>query len=72
MIFVIQFSQNSDTHALQLKLDELIRATDAARNVFVGCEGLADEEQAEFKSEFGALQKRARERALARAARQKD
>jgi len=67
MVFVIQSSQNSDTHALQLKLDELIRATDAARNVFVGCEGLPDEELTQFKSEFNALQKRARERALAKA-----
>jgi low affinity Fe/Cu permease len=69
MVFVIQSSQNSDTHALQLKLDELIRVTDAARNVFVGCEGLPDEELSQFRSEFNALQRRARERALAKTAR---
>jgi low affinity Fe/Cu permease len=63
MVFVIQSSQNSDTHALQLKLDELIRATDAARNVFLGCEGLPDEDLSAFQTEFIALQKRARDRA---------
>src|SRR5271154_1486326 len=48
MVFVIQSSQNNDTHALQLKLDELIRATDSARNVFLGCEGLPDEAMRAF------------------------
>lgn len=66
MVFIIQSSQNNDTHALQLKLDELIRATDAARNVFMGCEGLPEEELAHFRAEFDALQKRARERAEAK------
>ncbi len=66
MVFVIQSSQNNDTHALQLKLDELIRVTEAARNVFLGCEGLSDEELSAFQSEFNALQKRAQERAAAR------
>jgi low affinity Fe/Cu permease len=67
MVFVIQSSQNNDTHALQLKLDELIRATDAARNVFLGCEGLPDEDLSVFQKEFNALQKRARDRAAERA-----
>ena len=66
MVFVIHSSQNSDTAALQLKLDELIRATQSARNVFMGCEGLPEEELAAFHSEFNALQKRARERAEAK------
>ena len=63
MVFVIQSSQNNDTQALQLKLDELIRATDAARNVFLGCEGLPEEDFSAFQTEFNALQKRARARA---------
>ncbi len=66
MVFVIQSSQNNDTHALQLKLDELIRATESARNVFLGCEGLPEEDLAAFQMEFDALQKRARERAATR------
>jgi low affinity Fe/Cu permease len=65
MVFVIQSSQNNDTHALQLKLDELIRATTTARNVFLGCEGLPDAEIRAFQAEFDALQQRARERAAA-------
>jgi low affinity Fe/Cu permease len=67
MVFVIQSSQNNDTHALQLKLDELIRATDSARNVFLGCEGLPDEAMRAFQEEFGALQRRAREQASTKA-----
>jgi low affinity Fe/Cu permease len=63
MVFVIQSSQNSDTQALQLKLDELIRATDSARNVFLGCEGLPDDAIREFQAEFDELQQRARQKA---------
>jgi low affinity Fe/Cu permease len=62
MVFVIQSSQNNDTHALQLKLDELIRATESARNVFLGCEGLPEDAMRAFQEEFGALQRRARAR----------
>src|SRR5215210_5829882 len=36
MVFLIQSSQNRDGAALQAKLDEIIRATDAARNEFMG------------------------------------
>ncbi|MCU0729809.1 MAG: low affinity iron permease family protein [Sphingopyxis sp.] len=44
MVFVIQNSQNRDAAALQAKLDELIRANDAARNQFIGIEHLTDAE----------------------------
>ena len=44
MVFVIQNSQNRDAAALQAKLDELIRATQAARNEFIGIEHLSDTE----------------------------
>lgn len=40
MVFVIQNSQNRDAAALQAKLDELIRASRAARNEFIGIEHL--------------------------------
>jgi low affinity Fe/Cu permease len=38
MVFLIQGAQNRDTEAVQLKLDELIRASGRARNAFVGLE----------------------------------
>lgn len=40
MVFLIQHSQSRDTAAIQLKLDELIRATGAARNAVIGAEAL--------------------------------
>lgn len=43
MVFLIQNSQNRDGAAIQVKLDELIRAS-AAKNFFVGIEHLTDEE----------------------------
>ena len=39
LVFMIQNTQNRDTEALQLKLDELIRANTAARNSMMGLEG---------------------------------
>jgi len=44
MVFLIQHTQNKDTHALQLKLDELIRATDGAHNALMNLEELSEEE----------------------------
>jgi low affinity Fe/Cu permease len=43
MVFLIQNSQNRDSAAIQVKLDELIRVS-AARNSLVGIERLTDEE----------------------------
>lgn len=57
MVFLIQATQNRDTLALQLKLDELIMATKNARNRIAGIEDASDEEIGKAKSE---MQKRAK------------
>ena len=44
MVFLIQNTQNRDAAAMQAKLDELLRATDGARDQFIGIEHLTDRE----------------------------
>jgi low affinity Fe/Cu permease len=44
MVFLIQNTQNRDGAALQAKLDELIRATEDARNTYMHIEKLPEEE----------------------------
>jgi low affinity Fe/Cu permease len=48
MVFLIQNSQNRDNAAIQVKLDELIRAS-AAKNVFMGIEQLTDDQIARMR-----------------------
>jgi low affinity Fe/Cu permease len=60
MVFLIQNSQNRDSAALQVKLDELIQATAAARNSLVGLEHLTSEEVEEIRSKCEARAKQAR------------
>jgi low affinity Fe/Cu permease len=55
MVFLIQNTQNRDTKAIQLKLDELIHANTKARDTFVGLEDLTDEELVELDKEFKKL-----------------
>ena len=55
MVFLIQNTQNRDSHALHLKLDELIRANDLARNRLMGLEHLTDAELDELQAEFTLL-----------------
>src|ERR1700742_2892390 len=52
MVFLIQATQNRDTLALQLKLDELIMASRDARNEIAGIEDASDEEIGEAKNEM--------------------
>lgn len=58
MVFLIQNTQNRDSKAMQLKLDELIVAT-KARNAFVNLEDLTDEELAQLNTEFKTVQEKA-------------
>ncbi len=55
MVFVIQNTQNRDTKALQLKLDELIRVNMAARNSLMSLEEKSEPEVEEIKSAFVEL-----------------
>jgi low affinity Fe/Cu permease len=62
MVFLIQNTQNRDTEAIQLKLDELIRATQGAHNALLNLEEIDDEQLARYQASY---------RKLARAAQQK-
>jgi len=61
MVFLIQNTQNRDGKAIQLKLDELIRALEGARNKLVDLEDLSDEELKKLEQEFQRLHKRSQE-----------
>jgi low affinity Fe/Cu permease len=52
MVFVIQNTQNRDTQALHLKLDELIRVSTTARNSLMGLEEKSELEVEKVKSTF--------------------
>jgi low affinity Fe/Cu permease len=64
MVFVIQNTQNRDSQVVQLKLDELIRAVEAARNELVDLEDLSDDELHDLQRQFESLRRTA-ERAVA-------
>ncbi|MDX2055042.1 MAG: low affinity iron permease family protein [Polyangiaceae bacterium] len=55
MVFLIQNTQNRDSHALHLKLDELIRANKEARNNLLALEELSDEDMRKLQLEFERL-----------------
>ena len=54
--FSLQYTQNRDTRAIQLKLDEILRASDRARSELVKLERLSDEELTEIEDEIVRLQ----------------
>lgn len=62
MVFLIQNSQNRDSVAVQLKLDELIRASDIAHNSLMDLEELEDEELEKIRDKFEAIAADARKR----------
>lgn len=55
MVFLIQNTQNRDTKAIQIKLDELLRAVKGARNTLVDIEDVDDAQLDELQMEFKAL-----------------
>lgn len=55
MVFLIQNTQNRDTEAIQVKLDELIRATQGAHNALLDLEELEEENLDAFKAKYQAL-----------------
>ena len=60
MVFVIQNTQNRDTAAMHIKLDELIRATKAAHNSLLDLEELSEEELDTFRVRYEELAKQAK------------
>jgi low affinity Fe/Cu permease len=58
MVFLIQNTQNRDSKAIHLKLDELIRGVKGARTGLVNLESLTDEELARLQKEFEKLGER--------------
>jgi low affinity Fe/Cu permease len=59
MVFLIQNTQNRDSKAMQLKLDEVIRALKNARNELVDLEKLSDEDLAKLEKQFEMLRQTA-------------
>src|SRR5262249_38146132 len=57
VVFLVQNTQNRDSRALHLKLDELIRAMKSARNSMVDLEDLPEEDLKRFAREFHELRK---------------
>lgn len=68
MVFVIQHAQNRETRAIQLKLDELVKALRGARNELIGAEDLTEDEARELVERYRKLAERAKRRRLQRRA----
>ena len=64
MVFLIQNTQNRDTMALQIKLDELIRVLPAARNLLLDLEELDQEAQEKIRTEYTRLAEQFRRRGV--------
>ena len=60
MVFLIQNTQNRDTEAIQVKLDELIRVTKGAHNALLDLEELEEETLDAFRTKYQALASAAR------------
>jgi low affinity Fe/Cu permease len=62
MVFLIQNTQNRDTQAIQVKLDELIRVTEGAHNALLDLEELGEVELDLFRAKYERLAEQARAR----------
>jgi low affinity Fe/Cu permease len=60
MVFLIQNTQNRDTEAIQIKLDELIRATKGAHNALLDLEEIEEENLDAFRLRYQTLARLAR------------
>ena len=58
MVFILQNSQNRDTKAINIKLDELLRAIEGARTGLANVGELSDEDLAKLEREFRRLASR--------------
>jgi low affinity Fe/Cu permease len=61
MVFLIQNTQNRESAALQLKVDELLRAMRGAQNSFINLEALTEEDLQRIKERYAAMAHRARQ-----------
>ena len=61
MVFIIQNTQNRDSKAVHLKLDELIRSIDSARNHLVNVDRLSDDELKKLEAQFKRISNKADE-----------
>ena len=59
MVFLIQNTQNRDSKAVHLKLDELIRAIDSARNHLVNVDRLSDDDLKKLEAQFQRISRKA-------------
>jgi low affinity Fe/Cu permease len=55
MVFLIQNTQNRESSAVQLKLDELLRSVHGAQNVFIDLEDLTEEDLEALRIRYAAL-----------------
>ncbi len=62
IVFSLQYTQNRDTRAIQLKLDEILRGTERARSELVKLERLSDEELTQIEDEIVELREQEADR----------
>ena len=61
MVFLIQSTQNRDAEAVQVKLDEIIRSIEGAKNELLDLEELEEDELDRIRETYAALARKARE-----------
>jgi low affinity Fe/Cu permease len=61
MVFLIQNTQNRDSEAIQVKLDEIIRVTEGAQTALLDLEELDDKQLDRIRADYQKLARRARE-----------